>query len=34
MVENAKNTILYKNVLEKFPDANLVNVISKKEDKD
>jgi DNA polymerase-3 subunit gamma/tau len=34
MVENSKNTILYKNVLEKFPDANLVNVISKKEDKD
>ena len=34
LVKKAKNTELYKNVLEKFPDANLLDVISKKEHKD
>ena len=29
LIENAKNSNLYKNVLEKFPDANLTNVIKK-----
>ena len=30
LVEKAKSTNLYKSVLEKFPDANLIDVISKK----
>ncbi len=29
LIEKAKNTNLYKNVLEKFPDANLIDVVSK-----
>ena len=31
LIEKFKKTKLYKDVLEKFPDANLVEVISKKE---
>ena len=34
LVNKAKETKLYKIVLEKFPDANLVNVISKDQPKD
>ncbi len=34
MFENVKNTKLYKNLLEKFPDANLIEVLSKKRKKD
>ncbi len=34
LVEKAKNTNLYKRVLEKFPDANLVDVISKEKNED
>ena len=30
LIEKAKNTNLFKNVLEKFPDANLIDVVSKK----
>ena len=30
LVEKAKSSNLYKSVLEKFPDANLIDVISKK----
>ena len=30
-IKNFKETKLYKDVIEKFPDANLVDVISKKE---
>ena len=32
--EKVKDSQLYKNVLEKFPDANLLEVTSKKEDKE
>jgi DNA polymerase-3 subunit gamma/tau len=31
-LQKAKDTELYKAVLEKFPDANLIDLISKKED--
>jgi DNA polymerase-3 subunit gamma/tau len=34
LIKEAKNSKLYKNVLEKFPDANLLDVKSKKEHKD
>ena len=34
LFEKAKQTEIYKNVLEKFSDANLVDVISKNEKKD
>ena len=30
-MEKGKSTDLYKSVLEKFPDANLIDVISKEE---
>ena len=33
-IKKAKNSQLYKNVLEKFSDANLLDVKSKKEHKD
>ncbi|MDC3114496.1 DNA polymerase III, subunit gamma and tau, partial [Candidatus Pelagibacter sp.] len=33
-IEKAKNTNLYKSVLEKFPDANLIDVISKEKTED
>ena len=33
-IKKAKNTNLYKSILEKFPDAQLVNVISNKKEKD
>ncbi len=33
-IEKAKNTKLYKSVLEKFPDANLIDVISKEKTED
>ena len=32
LIENAKKTELYKNVLEKFEDANLIEINSKKEE--
>ena len=34
LIKEAKNSKLYKNVLEKYPDANLLDVKSKKEHKD
>ena len=33
-IEKAKNTNLYKSVLEKFPDANLIDVIQKEKTED
>ncbi len=33
-IKNIKNSKIYKNVLEKFPDANLIDVVSKMNDKD
>ncbi len=32
LIQDAKNSILYRSVLEKFPDANLINVVSKNKD--
>ena len=32
LIQDAKKSILYRNVLEKFPDANLINVVSKNKD--
>ena len=32
LIQDAKESILYKSVLEKFPDANLINVITKNKD--
>ena len=34
VLEAGKNSELFKSVLEKFSDANLINVISKEKDKD
>ena len=34
LVEKAKSTNLYKNVIEKFPDANLIDVISKEKNEE
>ena len=34
LIKKVKDSELYKNVLEKFPDANLLDVISKKKHKD
>jgi len=34
MIKNIKNSKIYKNVLEKFPDANLIDVVIEKKDKD
>ena len=34
MIKKAKNSKLFKKIIEKFPDANLVEVISKKETND
>ena len=31
LINKAKETDLYKNLLEKFPDANLLDVVSKKD---
>jgi DNA polymerase III subunit gamma/tau len=32
LIQDAKKSILYRSVLEKFPDANLINVVSKNKD--
>jgi len=32
LLDNAKSTKIYKSVLEKFPDAELINIEIKKED--
>ena len=34
VIKNIKNSKIYKNVLEKFPDANLIDVVTKTKDKD
>ena len=34
IIKNIKNSKIYKNVLEKFPDANLIDVVTKTKDKD
>ena len=34
MIKNIKSSKIYKNVLEKFPDANLIDVVIEKKDKD
>ena len=34
MIKNIKSSKIYKNVLEKFPDASLIDVIIEKKDKD
>ena len=34
VIKNIKNSKIYKDVLEKFPDANLIDVVTKTKDKD